>query len=72
MLGHPPIMAQATVGVEALPPDPPDPPISTREDFPPLSNTSKSITNSNDNMKTFTNDNYTRYLEVDFGKTDRR
>ena len=56
MLRHPPMMAQATVGVEVSPPDPPDPPIITREDLLPLCTTKKSITNSNINIKTFTND----------------
>ena len=52
MLGHPPIMAQATVGMEASPPDPPDPPIITREDLPPLSNANKFSTNQNTNQTT--------------------
>ena len=60
MSRHPPMMAQATVDVEVSPPDPPDPPIITREDLPPLSNGNKSSTNRNANKTTFTDDKNTK------------
>ena len=68
MLGRPPMMYQATIGLEALSPETPDPPILTWEDIPSLSDTNKSITNSNTNMKTFRNENFTKYLQINFGK----
>ena len=63
------MMNRTTPGGEAIPPEEPDPPNVIKNDFPTMSKPKKVTSN---NMKTFINPKYTKYLEVDFDKTERR
>ena len=61
-------MNRTTPGGEAIPPEEPDPPNVTKNDFPYMSKPKKVTSN---NMKQYENPKYTKYLEVDFDKTER-
>ena len=63
------MMTRDTPGGEAIPPEEPDPPNVFKEEFPIMTKTKKATSN---HMKFFTNQKYTKYLEVDFDKTERR
>ena len=64
------MMAEAPTRAEAMPPDPPDPPARIRPDFPPL------VPSSNNRSQALSKNlmpaKFTRYLEIDFGETNRR